>query len=191
MYLSFQNYISKNILDKLEIDFKVTDNIIKLKSQNIYFLEDYLKTQTNGIWYDLGMKAIQDIYLQILDYQDRGFTFLSFNLKEILVIDYNKFLLVPNEIYKVEVIEYKINLNSLRSPIEDSEYISPELRELNINEKYFPITICYYSIALIILKIVFNSTNLDNMNIIKHTDLYNILKRCLQKNPKHRFFVII
>ena len=80
-------------------------------------------------------------------------------------------------------------LHELKKLIENHLYISPELR--TIDTYLLPINTCYYSIGLIILKIVFNSFLLINLNKIKYTKLYFCLMRCLQNNPKHRFFVLV
>ena len=189
MHLSFQKYITQELLDELDIDYKVKEDFIRLTSCNIFYLNDFLeKYHDNSLQYDLGMKALNDFYKQIKNYQDRGFTFLSFDLSEVLIIDNNKFLLIPNEIYKLEIIEHQVDLRKFKRLLNYTSYIPKEL--LSLPSYKLPLVTCYYSIGLIALKIIFNNIETKNLEKIKFTQLYYILKRCIQENPKHRFLVI-
>jgi hypothetical protein len=189
MLLTYQDYISEEILENLHIDYIKINGIFRLISNNIYYLNNYLeKNHNNFIQYNFGLKAAHDLLLQIKNYQDRGFTFLSFNLDEILIVDGKKFLLIPNNLLKNEIINFNVDINNLKSLLIDHIFIPPELRVLTSN--LIHISANYYSIGYILLKIVFNDISVENLNKIKYTSLYYCIKRCIHENPRHRFLVL-
>ena len=190
MLLENQTYLDKEILDKLNIDYKKVDGLYDLTSNNICYLDEYLgKFHNNIVQYNFGLKATNDFLIQIKNFQDRGFTFLAFNITEVLVIDSSKFLLIPKDTHKLDIINYKVNVNYLKEYLLDNDYVSPELRELQSN--YLHLTTNYYSLGLILLKIIFNNIIIQNLQNIKYTPLYYCIYRCIQINPNHRYFVLV
>lgn len=189
MLLNYQNYINEEILDGLYIDYKKTNGTFRLLSNNIYYLYDYLEKYHNScVQYNFGLKAAQDLIFQVKNYQDRYFTFLAFNLNEILVVDGNKFLLIPKQTHKLEIMDYKVNVNKLKDPLFDHAFIPPEIRVLKSN--FIKLSVNYYSIGYILMKIIFNDISLENLEKIKYTSLYYCIKRCIHENPNHRFLVL-
>lgn len=189
MLLNYQNYINEEILDGLCIDYKKTNGIFRLISNNIYYLNDYLEKYHNScVQYNFGLKAAQDLIFQVKNYQDRYFTFLAFNLNEILVVDGNKFLLIPNDLIKLEIMDHYVNVYQLKVPLLDHAFIPPEIRVLKSN--FVKLSANYYSIGYILLKIIFNNISHENLEKIKYTSLYYCIKRCIHENPNHRFLVL-
>lgn len=189
MLLNYQNYINEEILGKLHINYKKINGVIKLISNNIYYLNDYLEKFHNScVQYDFGLKAAQDLIFQVKNYQDRYFTFIAFNFNEILVVDGNKFLLIPKQTHKLEIMDHYVNVNELKDPLFDHAFIPPEIRVLQSN--FVKLSANYYSIGYILLKIIFNNISPDYLENIKYTSLYYCIKRCIHENPNHRFLVL-
>ena len=190
MNLQYSNYFDKSVLDDLNISYKIDNSNITLTSTIIHTLPDFLRIyHNNKPNYELGIKALKDFCIQIKNFQDRRFTFLSFDESSIFVIDYTKFLILPHENFKLDIIDYHVDSNKLKVLLNNTPYIPPELLEIKNN--IIHIATCYYSIGLLLLKITFNDINTNNLNSIKYTPLFNSIKRCLQINPKHRYLVLV
>lgn len=190
MNLKYASYISSNVLDELNISYIKENSEIILTSEIIFSLPDFLKFyHTNQLLYDIGLKALKDFCIQIKNFQDRGFTFLSFDELSIYVVDFNKFLILPHEDFKLDIIDYHVDLSKLKVLLNNTPYIPPELIEIKNN--LFYLSTCYYSIGLLLLKITFNNININSLNSIKYTPLFDSIKRCLQINPKHRYLVLV
>jgi hypothetical protein len=190
MLLKYQDYINEEILDELNIDYKKINGVIRLISNNIYYLNYCLEVANNNyINYDLGLKATKDLTFQVKNYQDRYFTFLAFDLNEILVVDGNKFLLIPKQTHKLEIMDYNVNVKGVKDFLVNHAFIPPEIRELKSH--LINISANYYSIGYILLKIIFNDISPKNIEKIKYTTLYYFIKRCIHENPQHRFLVLV
>ena len=190
MNLEYASYLNKSILDDLNISYKIENSNIILTPDTIYTLQDFLKLyHNNNPNYELGIKALKDFCLQIKNFQDRGFTFLNFDDLCIYVIDFSKFLICPHQDYKLEIIDYNVNINKLKVLINNTEFIPPEL--LEGKNSLYHLSTCYYSIGLLLLKITFNDLNINSLNLIKYTPLFDSIQRCIQINPKHRYLVLV
>ena len=76
-------------------------------------------------------------------------------------------------------------------PYDKHQKMAPELRENTKIPFIINYETCYYSIGLLFLKIIFNSTNPTNLNKIQNTSIYYFIERCLDTNVNNRKLLFI
>lgn len=135
------------------------------------------------------------IQINILKEHNLGIS--HFSLSDIIVIDKFWFILNPDS-------DNILNLNnndeiSIKIPLNNNEYIAPEIYSINTLPYNLYYTSAYYSLALICMKAMnlkYNKNDTseiikNELNKINYSQLYFILERCLTENPKDRYFIII
>ena len=113
--------------------------------------------------------------------ESRGYTFYSLDISDILSINNDKHFLCMNpnliKCYFNDKIEFK-------SPFVKSKYSSPEMNRCNTIPCSVSFSQVYYSLAMIIIHVCFNTNDLNNsiieINKIKGTRLYWFLWKCMR-----------
>lgn len=176
-------------------------NIKHTRENNyIYFECDTLQTlkefiENNGedgiLSYKTIVKLVYDtgILIKNLEADKKGI--FCFSLDDFVVINNDFFLFINH--FKFSDI-YKKNL-SLTIPIDLSE----NFIDLNMNFSHLPIkeyyTISYYSFGLMVFYLLTGERNSrENINLLNKiygTPIYYFILRCLNTNPKERFYIYI
>jgi len=174
----------------------------------------YLKEKNGDITlpYDFTLRLISNLSSQ-LKYlvTSCNVTFVGYDLDNIIVIDYNKF------IYVNQLINITDNLITLTCPFTKYDFfMSPELIRVDSLPCKIDYRSIYYSFACLIIYCItcqlYNSsqiidtycvydyfkiykysedtTNIDNLPI-KGTKLFGLLKRCLEKDVNYRCILFV
>lgn len=190
--------------------------IIKTKSIVNYndFLMDQYKYHTHEQFefkkYEFAIKMANDLLKQLKSLLNNKYTFYTFSLEELFVIDNNKFIYL--NIQHILPINKDNNTNqtiTLRIPFlkeNPGVFLSPEIMELNELPFSISYKTIYYSLGSLIIYFLFeknisfykyNKDNKDNnkndekikeiLTPIKETKLYWFLLRITKKNPDKRW----
>jgi hypothetical protein len=169
--------------------------IVSTTSEKIIFQVDSLesldKSSSDTI---LIQKFIYDLGVQIFYLKDKHLGIKYFSLSDIVIINNNNFLFInPNKLFTlldnkdvklsdVKPFEYGI----IKSDTIDttSLFLSPELK--NHKSDYIYYTCAFYSFAQILLYVF--DLELDKLY---YTSIYFFLKRCLENDPKLRYFIYL
>ena len=156
------------------------------------------------ITFDVIIKMIYYLSLQ-LDFLIKNYNkcFIGYSAKNILVIDDNKFIYIPNEedIYDINRLNDKITITF---PFNLTDFFqSPETLSIKTIPSDIHYKSVYFSLGCLIID-CFNgydnqSNNQSNKKyeelldtlIIKNSKLYYFLKRCLNKEPEKRTVLYI
>lgn len=170
------------------------NNIQIFNSYNLT-LDEYLNKYDN-LDYESCLRLIICIGIQIyiLKINNLGMVYLSLN--DIIVID-DKWFIINPESQNIYNINKDKNI-TINYPISLGCYIGPELKNMKSLPYNIYYTSAYYSLALIcIYSLNLNKqnpseerTSTDYKKLI-NSQLYFILERCLEEDPKERIFMII
>jgi hypothetical protein len=113
-----------------------------------------------------------------------NYTFLGYNLENIIVINDQIFVNLDNELL-IDIVENDMALIS--SPFSTADFFAaPELLTITELPSYVHYKVAYFSMA----KLILNMEDTDK-SLIKGTKLYHLLSRCLNENPKTRNILFI
>lgn len=181
------------LFQSYNIKHKRENNIICFECDTIQTLNEYIENNgDNGkLNYQTIVKIIYDVGILIKNLEEDKMGIFCFSLDDFIVIN-NSFFLFVNQ-FKLSNI-YKNNL-TLTIPINQSE----NFIDFNMNFSHLPIkeyyTISYYSFGLMIFYLLTGERNSkENMillNQIYSTPLYYFILRCLNTNPKERYYIYI
>ena len=168
--------------------------------------------QKQKITFDVIIKMIYCLSLQ-LDFLIKNYNkcFIGYSSKNILVIDGNKFIYIPNEedIYDINRMNDKITITF---PFNHTDfYQSPETLSIKTIPSDIHYKSVYFSLGCLIIDYFNrydNQSNNQNNNqsnnqsnkkyeelldtlLIKNSKLYYFLKRCLNKEPEKRTVLYI
>ena len=125
-----------------------------------------------------------------------GHTILSLDIDNIVVVNEKKFLLVDD----MHIGDFKNNMVEIKKigylkNIQKNKFVAPEVKKINsFPSKILPYS-GFYNLAALTLYCLFNTHYAlgkeEILNPLFHTKLYWGLKRCLDKDPKKRFFLLI
>lgn len=169
------------------------NNYIKFECDSLQTLNEYIENNgEDGILdYKTIVKLVYDtgILIKNLEADKRGI--FCFSIDDFIVIN-NSFFLFLNS-FKFSDI-YKNNL-SLTIPIDLYE----NFLDLNLNFSHLPVkeyyTISYYSFGSMVFYLLTGERNsIENINLLNKiygTPLYYFILRCLNTNPKERYYIYI
>ena len=175
------------------IEYKRENQFIYFQCDTLQTLKEYINNNgENGkLNYNDILKLVYDTGILIKNLEEDKMGIFCFSLNDFVVINNNFFLFV-NE-HKLSNI-YKNNL-SLTIPIDPSD----NFIDLNLNFSHLPIkeyyTISYYSFGLMVFYLLTgernSNENINLLNKIYQTPLYYFILRCLNTNPKERYYIYI
>ena len=178
---------------KIKHDWKFNHNkdTITLSGNIVQSLPDYLN-EIKCLNYTKTLRLAICLGIQLGILSDYNYGILHFNIKDIMVIDENWFLLT-NLSNLTELLEDN-KLNIIK-PISPGSYLAPELKLVKALPAKVYSSCAYYSLALLCIDVygfdkIITDIKLD-LEIIRRTPLYFLLKRCLDKNPTNRVFLLI
>jgi hypothetical protein len=190
--IPYQSYLVF-LFQSYNIKHKIENNIICFECDTIQTLNEYIENNGDNrkLNYQKIVKIIYDVGILIKFLEEDKMGIFCFSLDDFIVINNNFFLFVNQ--FKLSNI-YKNNL-TLTIPINKSE----NFIDFNMNFSHLPIkeyfTISYYSFGLMIFNLLTGERNSKEnnflLNQIYSTPLYYFILRCLNSNPKERYYIYI
>ena len=190
------SYIHVELLDSLKNigwngNWKIIDDHIDIDSEIGITLEEYIRNKP--LDYEDGIQLILCLSEQLITLskynQELGekYGVLFFNLKDIIVLSKNVFLLT--NLSKVLPMTDD-NEIILEEPISFDGFLAPELKGVDSLPFAANPTCAYYSLALLCLKALGLEFE-GGLERLKGTKLYFFLQRCLENDPKKRHIIYI
>jgi len=168
-------------LSNTTLKFSKNGNKIEIFTETVQSLRQYLEVRRNRSVEDC-IKIIYDLGAQILLLERNGEGILFFDLDDIIVIN-DKFFLFVNTSKIMPIHDDRL---SIRSIYDISLFTAPELKAISRLPATAPISVTYYSLALLIIYCL----NID-IEILKYSKIYAFLKRCMAPEPEDRVFLFI
>ena len=196
----------KNTISQLESNKQSEMKTSKQIFFNAYSVEpltEILKIKKNKLSYRHAMLLFLCIGDQLNYLEKDKYSILTFDLKDIVIVNSNvdrndSIFLFLNTKHFYPIKEKKIQINN---PFNKTNlFLSPELKNITSLPANIPTTSSYYSIAFLISYCLDNSIKesnktfedfLNHLTIIRDTKLFFSLVRCLDDNPKNRFYLFI
>lgn len=207
-YNNFNISNEKNDIEKINILFDslvktqllfpgiIENKQLSFKAVSIeYLTKTHIKTEHDYI------NLMESISSQLFYLEKKGYTFYGFDLKDIIIIDKNIFIILNTSYLK------KINKDTLSlqftSPFKKPFFSSPEIVSITSIPSQISYKSIYYSIGSLIVYLRFNQNLLfdnkvtteneieETIEAIKYTRLYWFLKRCFEKNIDDRYLLYI
>ena len=178
-------------------------NSLTFKANSVKTFKQFQKDHTkiygsSTICYAILLKMVKSLVYQ-LSYliSITSQTFIGYNPENIIVINDDKFIYLSNEHLHNMEREYI----TITCPFEQKDfYMSPEIIKLNQIPSFVHYKCSYFSLGYLLLVSLIGSDidiNTENPHFlienlpIKGTQLYWLLKRCLDPEPKNRSIIFI
>jgi len=164
--------------------------IVTFRATSVQNLAEFVEKKKHRISYDDAIRLFLHLknQLEFLDAHQRSIA--SFALEDIIVIDNRLFLDLNQD--KVVVKDKKGNLEIIH-PIKKDPFCAPELCKASL-PAYIPSQASFFSLAALTTFCITNDTQKDYpkaLESIWQTPLYWALIRCLHKDPKNRYLLMI
>lgn len=170
-------------------------------------LKEYLSSRKNKrLDYTTTVRLIDCLYKQQQYLCEKGVSFYSFNVEDIMVVDeWTFFFINPSFIKQVKSSDLFSERNKdiqhvlFPVPFIKNSFCSPEIMDLKSVPSHVSLKTIYYSLASLAYFCFFGlflELNMDmdidlDLEIIAHTKLYWFLKRALIKDVDRRRFLFI
>lgn len=146
--------------------------------------------------YQQALDLFRMIGFQLHALENFGHTILSLEMANIVVVNDSIFLLVEDSnliTIKNSMVEIK-RVQDLKK-FQKSKFVAPEIKKItSFPKKILPFS-AFYNLAALTVYCLFKAYYTEEketvLHPIFHTKLYWALKRCLDNNPKKRFFLLI
>lgn len=190
--ISFQPYFLF-LFQSYNISHKRENHSIYFECDTLQTLNEYIENngENNMLDYNTIIKFVYDtgILIKILEEDKMGI--FCFSIDDFVVINNNFFLFVNyhklSNVYNKK-ISLTIPINIYNNFIDSNLDFSC----LPVKEYY---TISYYSFGLMVFYLLTGerktSENINRLNKIYETPLYYFILRCLNTNPKERYYIYI
>lgn len=163
---------------------------ITFEADNIMLIKDHPKFTYISI-----LKLIKSLSKQLVVLTNYNYSFSQYDLENIIVVDNNEYLYISKEHFVP--INTTTNNITISLPFKKTNLSSPELRQLETLPSETTVKTIYYSLASLILYLLFNvadvsSNHINVMDIlipIKETKLYWFILRGIEQNPKERYLL--
>ena len=141
------------------------------------------------------LKLIKSLTRQLIVLTNYNSSFLQYDLDNIIVRDHNEYLYISKEHFvPFDAVSNNITVSL---PFKKTTLSSPELKEVQTLPAEVTMKTIYYSLAVLILDLLFNvsyvsENNANVMDIltpIKETKLYWFILRGIKTNPKERYLL--
>jgi hypothetical protein len=198
------NYILYFCMSKLLTGIFDSDkNIFFFNATNVVTFRHFLEQYNWKIHFNTIIEMIDSLSKQINILSSNGFSYIGFDLDDILVINKNTFLIINSEY--ILPLQKNENIMKIYFPPNKLPYFSnPELINMSTLPGTIYIQSLYYSIGVLVIFSLFNEyllvaneikdwNTIDKslLNKIKNTKIYWFLKRCLEDDPKKRILLLI
>jgi hypothetical protein len=186
---------------------KNEDKIVFDKTYNFFFKNSLLNSYFQNVYSDINdvvlLEEVIDTFnhrtceilmsnlINLLLYlEEQKHTLSTISLSDIVVIDKVHFVFM-NSSSVIPIVNDYIYINT---PFEKSDFLSPELKQLQIIPSKIYFTSCYFSLASLIFYALFKvnyTTDTKEIKKIYYSKLYFFLGRCLNQDPMKRKLIFI
>jgi len=167
----------------------VEGDTIRIESDIGMILEEYIRVKPLDYAGGLRLALCLGAQLAALSGNEERLGVLFFNVKDILVIN-NDWFLLTNLSMILPLSEE--NQLVLQRPISLDGCLAPELVGADTLPLVVESTCAYYSLALLCLKtLALDDDNNRGIERLNGSKFYYLLKRCLEANPKKRRFLYV
>ena len=174
-------------------------NIITFQAQSITPLNKHLTNNGGQLYYQNAEALVKHAHLAMKNLEENGMGIVNFDVTDFIVINDEYFLFINSE--KVIFFSETNETNKtfmINEPIEKGSFPSPELDNMSSLPFKLPSQAGLFSLASLVGTLITSTrlSSLDNdvdkfLFEILHTKLYWCLKKCLNKDPVKRVFVLI
>jgi hypothetical protein len=167
----------------------------EFRATSVQTLSQFL-SRVKRLSYQQGLNLFRMVGQQLHALEIFGHTILSLDMDNIIVINDKKFLLIDdshitnikNSMVEIKKLEYL-------KKIQKCKFVAPEVTKItSFPKKILPFS-GFYNLSMLTIYCLFKTYYAegeeDILNPIFHTKLYWALKRCLDVNPKNRYFLVI
>jgi len=192
MKIVYEKNQDKIVFDK-KYKFFFKNSLLNSYFHNVYsdiedvvLLEDVIDTFTHKKC-ELLMSHLVNLILYL---EEQKYTLSTISISDIVVIDKIHFVFM-NSTNVVSIVNDYISINA---PVEKSDFLSPELKQLKSIPSKIYFTSCYYSLSTIVFYALFKlnyTTDTSELKKIYYSKLYYFLLRCLNQDPKKRKLIFI
>ena len=192
MKIVYEKNQDKIVFDK-KYKFFFKNKLLNSYFHNVYsdfnevvLLEDMIDT-FNHKTSEILMSNLVNLILYL---EEQKYTLSSISVSDIVIIDKIHFVFM-NSSHVVPIVN---NYISITSPLEKSEFLSPELKQLKSIPSKIYFTSCYYSLAKLVFYALFKVnyyTDSKELKKIYYSKLYFFLLRCLNQDPTKRKLIFI
>lgn len=192
MKIIYEKNQDKVVFDKT-YKFFFKNTLLKSYFHNIYsdinevvLLEDVIDT-FNHKTCEILMSNLVNLILYL---EEQKYSLLTISISDIVVIDKLHFIYM-NSNNIVPIVSDHI---SITTPVEKSDFLSPELKQLKSIPSNIYFTSCYYSLATLVFYALFKvnyTTDTMELKKIYYSKLYFFLIRCLNLDPMKRKLIFI
>ena len=192
MKIVYEKNQDKVVFDKT-YKFFFKNTLLKGYFHNVYsdinevvLLEDVIDT-FNHKTCEILMSNLINLLLYL---EEQKHTLSTISLSDIVVIDKVHFVFM-NSSSVIPIVNDYIYINT---PFEKSDFLSPELKQLQIIPSKIYFTSCYFSLASLIFYALFKvnyTTDTKEIKKIYYSKLYFFLGRCLNQDPMKRKLIFI
>lgn len=173
--------------------WSVKNDAIHIENSTVIYLNEYIHKKP--LDYGDGLRLALCLGAQLAELSDNEarlggkYGVLFFNMKDILVIDSEIFLLT--NLSKILPLSDENKL-ILHRPLSFDGFLAPELIDVKALPLVVESTCAYYSLALLCLKALALDGDVNNdIESLAGSKFYYMLQRCLYENPQKRRFLYI
>jgi hypothetical protein len=163
---------------------------VTFRASSVQTLKEYVARKKDKISYDDALQLFSNMKTQLESLEKQGKCIAAFDLGDIIVLDDSVFLYINQDkvVDKIDAGNFEITL-----PIPRKRFCPPELAKASI-PAVLPRQTSFFSLAAMITFCITNDADTDYKKALDplwQTPLYWALMRCLHKNPKDRFLLVI
>ena len=188
---NFWKFFPWERLSILRFRFSEDKTIIRFSATSVETLDQFMAQKHRRISYDNALGLFLDIGKQLETLEKKSIGIPQFEIDDIIVVNANTFFYInQNKILPIN----DQNVMSMEVPIKKNKFSPPELIAIKSLPNILPYQSGMYSLAALICFCLTNNDDNDYpiaLQSILTTPLYYALIRCLHKNPKKRFYLMI
>ena len=165
-------------------------NIITFRAESVQTLKEFLAKKKERLSYDNAQQLFLSLKNQVESLEKQGRSIASFAIEDIIVINDRVFLCINQEKGVKKDDKGKLEITQ---PIKKGAFCSPEFCNISI-PAHLPPQSTFFSMAALTTFCLTNDAQKDYkkaLEAIWQTPLYWALMRCLHKNPKERYLLMI
>ena len=177
-------------------------NIITFRAQSVTPFHKHLNNNGGQLYYQNAEVLVKHAHLAMKNLEENGMEIVNFDVTDFIVINDEYFLFINSE--KILFLNEDNQTLSIKEPIEKGTFPSPELESMKSVPFELPKQSGLFSLASFVGSVLTNNRlstsesgegyydEVDKFLFeITDTKLYWCLKRCLNKDPLKRVFLLI
>ena len=164
--------------------------IVTFRAQSVQTLKEFVAKKKDRIYYDDAQQLFLSLKNQLESLEKQGMSIASFAMEDIIVVNDRIFLCINQD---KAVTKDKDGKLEIIQPIKKGPFCGPEFCNISL-PAHLPHQTSFFSLAALTTFCLTNDAQKDYekaLESIWQTPLYWALMRCLHKNPKERYLLMI